>query len=188
MKTPPTSRRRVLAAAGAATFAGCSRFGGEPSYGPADLELALDVACTDDDDGDESVVTLSWEWQSDDGGTDPRDAALIYWDSDKWTYVGATTGETVEFETRAQNGGSDGVRFRHDDGAADASTRYHATVTLDPAGDFDPETRNVYGEFVHVRDQADGTPDEGWFGDLDTEWDVAESNAEAGRACLEEES
>ena len=145
----------------------------------------LTAACA----GDGTVaVTLAWEWASGDGGTDPRDAALIYWDSDKWTYVGTTTGETVEFETRAQNGGTDGVRFRHDDGAADASTRYHANVTLSPAGDFDPSTRNVYGEFVHVRDQADGTPDEGWFGDLDTEWDVAESNAEAGRACLEEES
>ena len=185
MKTPPTSRRRVLAAAGAAAFAGCSRLGGS-SYGPADLELALDVAC--DDDGDESVVTLSWEWAGGDGGNDPRDAALIYWDSDKWRYVGTITDETVEFETRAQNMGNDGVRFRHDDGAADASTRYRAAVKLDPTGDFDPRTRNVYGEFVHVRDRADGTPDEGWFGDLDREWDVAESNAEAGRACPEEES
>ena len=33
-----------------------------------------------------------------------------------------------------------GMRFRHDDGVADASTRYHATVTVTPAGDFDPDS------------------------------------------------
>ena len=50
---------------------GCGRLGGS-SYEPTDLGLALDVACTDGDYGDESVVTVSWEWQSDDGGTDPE--------------------------------------------------------------------------------------------------------------------
>jgi hypothetical protein len=182
------TRRGALAAAGVA-LAGCSEvsnaFG--PRYTEEDVSMWLTAECADDGDGT-VAVSLAWEWASGDGGTDPRDAALIYWDSRKWTFVDTTTGETVEFETRAGNGGGVGVRFRHDDGAADASTRYHATVTLNPAGDFDPSTRNVYGEFVHVRDQANGTSDEGWFGDLDTEWDVAEANSEAGRACLEEES
>ena len=147
----------------------------------------LTAACADDGDG-AVTVSLAWEWASDDGGTDPRDAALIYWGSDRWTYDRTATSETVEFEARVDKGESDGVRFRHDDGAADASTRYHATVTLEPAGDFDPAARFALGQFVHVRDQADGTPEEGWLGDLDWEWEVAKSNNDAGRACLEEES
>ena len=187
-RTSPVLRRTVIACS-AAALAGCSdvsdAFG--PEYDEDDFSMRLTAECADDGDG-AVAVSLAWEWANGDGGTDPRDAALIYWDSDKWTYVSEATGEAVEFETRTQNVGNDGVRFRHDDGAADASTRYRATVMLDPAGDFDPRTRNVYGEFVHVRDRANGTPDGGWFGDLEREWDVAESNAEAGRACLEEES
>ena len=182
------TRRGALAAAGVA-LAGCSEvsnaFGTE--YTEEDFSMWLTAACADDGDG-AVTVSLAWEWASDDGGTDPRDAALIYWGSDRWTYDRTATSETVEFEARVDKGESDGVRFRHDDGAADASTRYHATVTLEPAGDFDPAARFALGQFVHVRDQADGTPEEGWLGDLDWEWEVAKSNNDAGRACLEEES
>jgi hypothetical protein len=182
------TRRGALAAAGVA-LAGCSEvsnaFG--PRYTEEDVSMWLTAECADDGDGT-VAVSLAWEWASGDGGTDPRDAALIYWGSDRWTIDRTATSETVEFEAWVQNGEADGVRFRHDDGAADASTRYHATVTLEQAGDFDPAARFVLGEFVHVRDRSDGTPEEGWFGDLDWEWEVATSKNDAGRACLEEES
>ena len=68
-----------------------------------------------------------------------------------------------------------GVRFRHDDAAADGGSTYSASVTLSPAGDFEPDTRNVYGTFVHVRDETEGTERAGW--------DAGVANSGAGVAC-----
>ena len=117
------TRRGALAAAGVA-LAGCSEVSNtfEPEYTREDISMWLTAECADDGDG-AVAVSLAWEWASGDGGADPRDAALIYWDSRKWSFVDTTTGETVEFETRAQNGGTDGVRFRHDDGARSEERR-----------------------------------------------------------------
>lgn len=77
------TRRGALAAAGVA-LAGCSEvpnvFGSR--YTEEDVSMSLTAECADD--GDERVtVSLAWEWASGDGGTDPRDAVPIHWDSDK---------------------------------------------------------------------------------------------------------
>jgi hypothetical protein len=49
-----------------------------PEYTEADISKGLTAACADD--GDEAVtVSLALEWASGDGGTDPTNAALIYW-------------------------------------------------------------------------------------------------------------
>ena len=76
-----------------------------------------------------------------------------------------------------------GVRFRHDDAATDGGSTYSASVTLSPAGDFEPDTRNVYGTFVHVRDETEGTERAGWFGDLEADRDAGVANSGAGVAC-----
>jgi len=73
------TRRGAFAAAGVA-LAGCSEvsnaFG--PEYTEADFSMWLTAECADGGDG-AVTVSLAWEWASGDGGTDPRDAALIYW-------------------------------------------------------------------------------------------------------------
>jgi len=193
MKTPPTSRRRVLAAAGAATFAGCSRLGGEPSYGPADLELALDVACTDGDYGDESVVTVSWEWQSDDGGNDTPDLARISWDRGKWSLAEDSheTTEGVRWRSAGRRIWGTSHRgattYEHDDGAAAVDTAYSASCRLVSTGNYGPDEHTVYAEFFHrpgdgstgQEDETEGTPG-GALETVDHAWrKVVESDAAA---------
>jgi len=172
MNTPRPSRRRVLAAAGAATLAGCSRLDGESSYGPADLELMLDVACISGDYGDESVVTVSWKWASDDGGNDTPDFARISWDRGKWRLAEDSheTTEGVRWRSYSQRimGTSHrgATTYKHDDGAAAVDTAYSASCRLVSTGNYGPDEHTVYAEFFHrpgdgstgQEDETDGTP------------------------------
>lgn len=193
MNTPRPSRRRVLAAAGAATLAGCSRLDGESSYGPADLELTLDVACTGGDYGDESVVTVSWKWASDDGGNDTPDFARISWDREKWRLAEDSHETTEGVRWRSYSQRIWGTRHRgattyeHDDGSAAVDTTYSASCRLVSTGNYGPDEHTVYAEFFHrpgdgstgQEDETDGTPG-GALERVDHAWrKVVESDAAA---------
>ena len=193
MNTPRHSRRRVLAAAGAATLAGCSRLDGESSYGPADLELTLDVACISGDYGDESVVTVSWKWASDDGGNDTPDFARISWDRGKWNLTEDSHETTEGVRWRSYSQRIWGTRYRgattyeHDDGSAAVDTTYSASCRLVSTGNYGPDEHTVYAEFFHrpgdgstgQEDETDGTPG-GALERVDHAWrKVVESDAAA---------
>jgi hypothetical protein len=115
----------------------------------------------------------------------PRRRGTALLGRQKWEarVEGTDSSDGVTFEEPRTDGGMRGVRFRHDDAATDGGSTYSASVTLSPAGDFEPDTRNVYGTFVHVRDETEGTERAGWFGDLEADWDAGVANSGAGVAC-----
>ena len=150
MSSPDISRRRVLAAAGAATLAGCNRLAGGPSYDSSDFEMEFSMECADGDSED-YVARVSWEWTADEGGSSPGDRVVIYWDERKWTVVDPEfeTSESVTFERRGSPGGLDAVVFGHDDESADVSVMHVAACSLSPKGDYDQDVRNVFVKYYH---------------------------------------
>jgi hypothetical protein len=164
MKTPRPTRRGVLAAAGAATLAGCNRLGGGPSYDSADLAMEFGLGCTDADPED-YVARVSWEWTADEGGSAPGDRVVIYWDERKWKVAlpEYETSESVTFGGMGSPGGSDIVVFEHDDESADGGTMHTAACSLSPNGDYDQDVRNVFVKYYHRTsgDEEISTPEDG---------------------------
>jgi len=176
-------RREVLAATGVA-LTGCTALGGA-SYGRDDIDLSLDVACAGDD-SDEKIVTLSWEWANENGGSDPPDLATIYWDERKWVLVESNEGtsEAVRYVGPGGRGGMKGVMYRHDDAVADAGTSYTASCRLAPTGEFTADVRNVFGEFIHQ--PTDGPEREDSTSEprkVAGEWEVAVYSDAAAAPC-----
>lgn len=169
--------RRTFLVVSSVSVSGCSALGrsGAKAYQPGDQELRISAECATADAAD-VIATLSWEWDGEDGGSAPEDALVISWPDEKWELVTAahSTTDTVQFDGKGVRDGQEGVRFRHDDKAADGGVRYAASCKITPTGDFEKGTRNIIGQFAHVRQDSDGnTPDEqgsGWFKDIDEEW------------------
>lgn len=173
--TRTRSRRGVLAACGAGvtTLAGCSAIGDgdEATYDQSDLDLAIRIECPQSA-GDAVVVTLSWEWADGAGGSAPDDPLVVSWPDEKWELLSAAHGTTdaVRFDGKGVVDGEEGVRFRHDDAAAEADTTYAASCELSP-NEIGPEVaHDVFGRFAHARAETTGTHGEGWFGDVDESW------------------
>lgn len=175
------SRRAVLAAVGAGctALAGCSAVTGlvGATHERSDLELSLATGCRPEGNGGAGSValTLSWTWTGD-GGSDPPDAVALTWPDEDWTLVEPveeTTG-TVRFDGKGVVDGMEGVRFEHDDGAAETDTTYAARCTLSPRADAAGDGRTVAGRFANVRSDADGPREGGWFGALDAAWTAME--------------
>jgi hypothetical protein len=150
MGAPDISRRRVLAAAGAATLAGCNRLAGGPSYDSSDFEMEFSMECVDGDSED-YVARASWEWAADEGGSSPGDRVVIYWNDRKWDVAPPEfeTSESVTFEGRRSPGGIDAVVFEHDDESADGGAMHVAACSLSPKGDYDQVVRNVFVKYYH---------------------------------------
>lgn len=186
------SRRAVLAACGAGltTLAGCSAVEdlGGAKYEQSDLELTIGMECASDG-SDDVIVTLSWEWDSGSGGSDPDDVVVIDWPDEKWTLVEPThsTTETVRFDGKGVVDEMEGVRFRHDDTAAEGGSTYAASCKLSPKGDFAADVRNVFGQFAHVREESGKEPtgpqDDGWFLDVNEEWTVERETDQSASPC-----
>jgi len=144
------SRRRVLAAAGAATLAGCNRLTGGPSYDSSDFEMAFTMECADAESG-AYAARAAWEWTANDGGSAPGDRVVISWDSRKWTLLDADveTTESVTFYGRGARGAYGTVVFEHDDESADGGAMHVAACSLSPKGDYDQDVRNVFVKYYH---------------------------------------
>ena len=155
MGAPDISRRRILAAAGAATLAGCNRLAGGPSYDSSDFEMEFRMECADGDSED-YVARVSWEWTADEGGSSPGDRVVIYWDERKWDVAlpEFETSESVMLEGRSP-GGLDAVVFEHDDESADVSVMHVAACSLSPKGDYDQDVRNVFVKYYHRTEDDD---------------------------------
>lgn len=177
------SRRAVLAAVGAGRTAlpGCSAVTGlaGATHERSDLEPSLATECRPEgnDGAGSAALTLSWTWTGD-GSSDPPDAVVLAWPDGDWTLVepvDETTG-TVRFDGKRVADGMEGVRFEHDDPAAEADTTYAASCTLSPRADAAGDGRTVTGRFAHVRSDTDGPREGGWFRDLDAAWTAMEAD------------
>ncbi|MEF8863708.1 MAG: hypothetical protein V5A29_03195 [Haloarculaceae archaeon] len=183
------TRREVLVVSGVAV-SGCSAVKelGGAEYERSALDLAVGIACASAG-SDDVTVTLSWAWDSGNGGSKPDDVLVIDWPDEKWELLTAAheTTETVRFDGKGVVDGMEGVRFRHDDAAADGGTTYAASCKLSPKGEFTPAVRNVFGQFAHVREASDeessGTQGDGWFGDVTEAWTVARETDQTTSAC-----
>ena len=164
MGVPDISRRRVLAAAGAATLAGCNRLTGGPSSDSSDFEMEFSMECADAD-SEKYVARVSWEWNADEDGSSPGDRVVISWDERKWYVVDQEfeTSESVTFEGRGSPGRLDAVEFEHDDESADGGAMHVAACSLSPYGDYDQDDRTVFVNYYH-RTEGDSeisTPEDG---------------------------
>ena len=150
MGAPDISRRRVLAAAGAATLAGCNRLTGGSSDDSSDFEMEFSLECADGD-LPEYVARVSWEWTADADGSSPGDRVVISWDERKWFVVDQEfeTSESVTFEGRGSPGELDAVEYEHDDESADGGAMYVAACSLSPYGDYDRDGRTVFVNYYH---------------------------------------
>jgi len=184
MKTPRPTRRGVLAAAGAATLAGCNRLGGGPSYDSSDLAMEFGLGCADADPED-YVARVSWEWTADEGGSSPGDRVVIYWDERKWDVAlpEFETSESVMLEGRSP-GGLDAVVFEHDDESADVDATHVAACSLSPKGDYDQDVRNVFVKYYHRTEGDDevSTPEGGPPGYSST-WETADEADQTEVSC-----
>lgn len=183
------TRREVLVVSGVAV-SGCSAVAelGGPEYERSALDLAVGIACASAG-SDGVIVTLSWEWDSGNVGSKPDDVLVIDWPDEKWELLTAAheTTETVRFDGKGVVDGMEGVRFRHEDAAADGGTAYAASCKLSPKGDFAPDVRNVFGRFTHVRGESNeaytGTQGDGWFRDVEEAWTVARETDQSASPC-----
>ena len=150
MGAPDISRRRVLAAAGAATLAGCNRLTGGSSSDSSDFEMEFSMECAEGDLA-EYVARVSWEWNADEAGYSPGDRVVISWDERKWYVVDQEfeTSESVTFEGRGSPGRLDAVEFEHDDESADGGAMHVAACSLSPYGDYDQDERTVFVNYYH---------------------------------------
>ena len=185
MSPPDISRRRVLAAAGAATLAGCNRLAGGPSYDSSDFEMESSMECVDGDSG-EYAARVSWEWTADEGGSSPGDRVVIYWDDSKWTLLNADveTSESVTFYGKSSPGESEAVVFDHDDGSADGDATHVAACSLSPKGDYDRDVRNVFVRYYHRTEGDDevSTPEDG-LPEYSSTWETAGETDQAEVSC-----
>ena len=186
MGPPDISRRRVIAAAGAATLAGCTQLTGGPSYDSSDFEMEFSMECADVDP-EEYVARVSWEWTADEGGSSPGDRVVIYWDERKWDVVDPEfeTSESVTFEGRGSPDGSDTtVVFDHDDESADSDATHVAACSLSPKGDYDRDVRNVFVKYSHRTEGDDevSTPENG-TPKYSSTWETADETDQAEVSC-----
>jgi len=182
------SRRDILTACGVGltTLAGCSAIGdeGETTYEQPNLDLDIGFECTSAGSGG-VIVTLSWTWGDDTGGSAPADALVITWPDEKWELLTAAheTTDTVRFDGKGVVNGVEGVRFRHDDTDAEDGTRYAASSKLSPKVIGPQEAHTVSGTFAHVRKEPTGTPGAGWLGDVNEAWRATRETALYESSC-----
>ena len=180
------TRRGLLAASGVAV-AGCSGLDrpGDAEYKRSDLSFGLGYT-TARGHNDDIAASMVWRWSGENGGTKPDDALVLTWDAERWELVGAgellrpenaradgyeSTAETVRLDGTGAFDGIEGVRFRHDDAAAEADYPYNASCRLSPRGHSSSESNwAVTGRFAHVTGENEDTEGDGWFGGLDVAW------------------
>jgi len=180
------TRRGFLTASGV-TVAGCSGLDRSDGagYDRSDLNFGL-VYTTARGHNDDIAVSAVWRWSGKNGGTEPDDAVVLTWDAERWELVGVgellrpenaradgyeSTAETVRLDGTGAFDGTEGVRFRHDDAAAEADYPYSASCRLSPSGHSPSEsTWVVTGRVAHVIGEDESTEGDGWLGGLDVAW------------------